>query len=542
MQGNAPEQAPRSAGLDRRRQTWSVAELGSTLASRWHDAAFVVIGAAILAWVAYDAAVTRLITYSPSSDYWEHTAALHALMEDPVDPRHPHLGDDTDSPRFGPHFLWIALSSRVLGLDPIEAMGLAAVANTLLFLAGIQTFFRSYFRDPKAPLFGLVVLFGAWVNAPHFSNVYELKTFFSVAGYPSTAALGVTLLTFALMLSVLRQAREPRAKLALLALAFAYVYVTHQLTAMMSLTGGFLLAATEPGVERRRRLVVLATLPVGLLLAAAWPYYRSFSLVSGGTVKYVKAGGKVREKFYELETLIGVVGFAAPGLLALGYFAIRRVHLFLVLGALAVLTPFVVNYVRPVPLGHRFVLLAAFYVQAAFVWLLLRLWDGLPGSRWLDAVPRRIAGRALAAAALLLCLVTSALNAAQRFETHSRRRAGKESSIVHFARVVAARVPPNAVVMATMRDAWPLSTFGTHVVALLHRNPLLRDGTERKLASKRFFSSRAGDAEREAILRRYGATHVIAKGARGALGRFLDQRATPSRLPRGYVLHALERR
>lgn len=522
------------------RATARVSVAAATLARHWCDVAFVAMSAAIVAWVIYDAAVTRLITYSPGSDYWEHSAALRALMDDPWNPKHPHLGDDTPAPRFGPYFVLIALLSRAFGLDAIGAMGLAAVFNTLLFLAGIQVFFATYFRHPLAPLSGLVVLFGSWVGAPHYSNVYELKTFFSVAGYPSTDALGVTLLTFALMLNVLRQQPPPRGKLALLAFCFFYVYTTHQLTAAMTLSGAFFLAATEPGVPRARRVLVLATLPAGLCLALLWPYYQTLGVVSRGAARYAHGGVQVRREFYELETLLRTAGFALPGVLVLVYFAVRRIHLFLVLGAVVVLAPFAVNYFRPVPLGHRFVLLAMFYVQTAFVWLLLELVEGLPAPRALPAGIRRGAGIALAAGALALCLFFSVSNAAQRFEAHARRYHGRQSSIVAYARAVAARTPPGSMVLATPRDAWPLPTFGTHVVSLFHGNPLVRDRAERRTASNRFFSRRATDEERKETIDHYGVTHVLARKRRGA-AHFLATRATRTRLPGGYSLYTLKR-
>ena len=146
-------------------------KLAQVLRERWTELAYLVLALGILAWVAWDAVSFRLITYSPGADYWEHTAVLRALLEDPWHPKHPLIAGSVSSPRFGPHFLIVALVGRAAGTDALGAMSIASVLNAALFLLGIYLFFREYFRDPRAPLLALVVMFGSWLDAPHFSNV-----------------------------------------------------------------------------------------------------------------------------------------------------------------------------------------------------------------------------------------------------------------------------------------------------------------------------------------------------------------------------------
>src|SRR6185312_15435273 len=115
------------------------------------------------------------------------------------------------SSRFGPQFLLVALAARALNFDALGAMALTAVLNTLLFLSAIYLFFGSYFRHPLAPLYGLLVMFFGWWQGFHYSNVYALHVFFTVASYPSTTALGLTLLGFTLAVRLLRgELRHPR--------------------------------------------------------------------------------------------------------------------------------------------------------------------------------------------------------------------------------------------------------------------------------------------------------------------------------------------
>ncbi len=168
-------------------------------------------------------------------------------------------------------------------------MAVAAVLNTALFLAGIWLFFRTYFRDARASLYGLVVMFGSWLQAPHFSNVYKLSVFFSDAGYPSTAALAITLLGLTLGVYLLRDSADHPWLLGLAAFGWAYLYITHPLTAMLAFTAAVLLAATEPGVTLKRRLWVAATVPAGVVLACFWPYYPALGMVVGGDRRSCRA-------------------------------------------------------------------------------------------------------------------------------------------------------------------------------------------------------------------------------------------------------------
>jgi hypothetical protein len=511
-------------------------------AERWSDLVYALLACLLTAWVAWDAAYLRYITYNPGSDYWEHSAVLRALIEDPWHPLHPMTGSAVGSPRFSPHFLLIALVSRALDFDPIEAMGLASVLNTILFLLGIFLFFRTYFRSRLASLLGLLLMFGGWLVGPHFSNVYKLSVYFSVAGYPSTAALGTTLLTFTLALVVLRSERERRWLMALLTLAWAYIYITHPLTAMMALTGGGILALTEPGVSWRRRLLTGGTIAVGLLLTLIWPYYPAVRMVAQGTVERVSKDlekGEVElHAFYQWRTLAAMIGLAWPGVLLIPYFIARRRQLFLALTPLVLLAVFAVNAFVALPLGHRFILLAIFFFQTSTVWLLLALVTPRPGApAILTRRPVLWLARGLVGLVFLWSTLTNARAAEHRLD---RRVENRVSPTVRFAKRVAELAGPGAVVLADKLVSWSLPTYGTRVIAFHHRNPLVPDAGARNAAVSRFFSTDS-DADREATLAKYGVTHVVVSGRTGRADQFLAPRAKRMSLPNGARLYALRR-
>ncbi|HEY3494127.1 MAG TPA: hypothetical protein VGK73_05550 [Polyangiaceae bacterium] len=506
-----------------------------------YDAAFLLLAGALTFWVARDAFGARIATFSPRADYWEHSAALRALLEDPFHPRHPLVKNDWGSPRFSPHFLIVALFGRAFGWSVLSAMSVLAVVNTLLFTGGIYVFFREYFRDRRAPLFALIVLFCTWPDAPNFSNVYELSVFFAVASYPSTAALALTLwgLWFATRLA--RSERLRPGLVVLHGLGWAYVYVTHPLTATLAFTAVALLFATEPNLPLRRRLVLLATLPLGLAVAALWPYYPALGMVLGGTASRVKdgldTGTSYDHPFYEPERILEIVGFSVVALPALVVMLVKRKHLFVPLGAAVMLAVFATGAVLKIPLGHRYLILSVLFLQMGLVWLLLALVPIAPLPAWASRKALRWAAVALVGCFLAGCLVIGVKDASTRFRrTVGSRRA---SPTLVYAQRVAELAGPEAVVLSHSLLSWPLPTFGLEVVTLHHRDPLVLDSDVRRAAVIRFLGAGVSAEEREGILRRYRVTHVILEGRSGEADAFLEKHSKPRRLPGGSRLYSL---
>jgi len=524
---------------------------GAWFRRHWAGALFVLLALGIWGWVSWEAAYVRMITWEAGADYWEHSATLHALIDNPWHPRHPHLATDAGSPRFGPQFLLVALIARALHWDALQAMALAAVLNTLLFLCGIRVFFLSYFRHRLAPLYGLLVMFGGWWLGFHYSNVYALPVFFSVASFPSTTALGLTLLGFALVLRLLRGPVQ-RPWLAWIGLGVwaAAVFIIHPLTAMMSLSGALLLALAEPKVSWRRRFEVAGAVVIGCALSHFWPYFSPWVVLRGGHGEAADwAGQSVQQaadlhvkkrlhEFYQPLPLLKALGLGALTLLLLPYFLLRRERWFVGLGALSMLLPFVGNAFVELPLGHRFVLLAIVYLHIGLVWFLLRLTPGHAGAfRFLR---RRAWGlvSALLVALTLLVFCAHNLQLAQALFEEPRFRNHRESPVIQNMRAFAAVTGPDAVVLSTPALSWPLPTFGPKVLVLYHQDPLVPDANRREYEVKRFVAPAVSDDERRTILARYGVSHVLLQREAGPLARFLAKNSTV-RMIGSYRLHTL---
>lgn len=554
-------------------------------------AAFVLGSLALLLAVRWDAFGFRMTTFSAGSDAWEHAAALRRLLDDPWSPGNPHVLSSDSSPRYMPHYLLVALGCRAVGiLDALDALGVAALINTLVFTSGIGFFFWSYFKDARAPLYGLIVLFCSWIDGFHFSNVYQLKVYFSVASYPSTAALGVTLHGLAIATRLVRAPRVGGAGLVLLGALSAYLFLLHPLTACAGLVGMGALIVTEPGASARQRAALMAAMVAGLALSHFWPYFSPFEVALGGksetssewvkkaVVKAASADSESVElhRFYDVSAQMKNLGLSLIGIPVVLFFVARGRHLFVVTGAVALGVPFLVNAYVPIPLGHRFVLLANLFLQIAVVWLLLRLSPRyvepsgslyrIPGSalleRWsgrLEAKFRAARWRVTTLRVLGVMLVTLMLGwmalenvdvATERFAQYEKRYRHRQRDgsfrptlPVRLALVIRKTAPPDAVVLGDSRSLFSLSAWGPHVVAPLHNNPLLPDRRRRAHEITEFRSKKTSDERRQEILEKYGVTHVLlAKRAPPALRNFLKDRQSESRpLPSGETLVTLRR-
>jgi hypothetical protein len=549
MLGSAPEGSALDTGIVTPPSFHTTAR--AFVARHWSTAASVLVAVAMVGCILCAELRLRAGTFSDLSDYWEHAAVLRALMDHPFRPSNPHLAIATSSPRFGPIAVLVALASRALGLDAPNGLSLAAVLNTALFVLGIWLFFRTYFRDRRAGLYGLLVMLGSWWEAWTFTSVYQPKVLLSVACYPWLAAFGVTLLGLAFALRVLRAQKVRAVDWVGLVCWAALVLLTHQLTAVMGLAALCLLAVTEPRVALARRACVVATAFAGCALAALWPYFSVFGLLAGGqqdagwvgrTVQAAVEGpARVKlHRFYRWNELLPALGLGLLGVAFLPYFFLRWRRMFVGLGVLAMLGPFALNAFVPLPLGHRFVLLAVFFLHVAVVWLALALTPGSPEfPAWLDKRWLRPVCLLLVWTVLLTFGYHNVQRTKQEWNYFAYFARHGESAYMRYARSVAAVAGTQAVIMAEPRAAWPIPAFGPKVVALQHANPFVADAEQRDADVESFFSN-ATEQRRLEIVRQYRVSHVLVKREpRGTLRSFLIAHARREPLPAGFSLYFL---
>ncbi|MBN2196419.1 MAG: hypothetical protein JW751_26645 [Polyangiaceae bacterium] len=517
----------------------------------WPTVLFVLLGLGVVLWVGRSLFVTQLATYNPRSDFWEHSGVLRALMDNPLHPRNPHLDSDDASSRYMPLFVGVAIVARMLQLDAFQAMALAGTINVSLLVVGVYAFFLTYFRDPRAPLYGLIVVLGSWYRGFKFSNVYQLVMLFEIAGYPSTACIAFSFITFAIAVRVLRGKASPW-WMTLLTLSTTNAVLTHPLTATMTVTGVICMAWFEAEVSWRRRWLVIGLAAASSGLVELWPYFSIWRTFLGGEdldtswivdgLEDIAAGDLQAKQhlFYSLFPLLRTIGFAVIGIHALSCFLYAGRHRFVVAGAAVMLLPFVANSFMKLPLGHRFILLVIPYLQIATVWLLLRATPGYSEGWWVlrGGLWRKVLS-SLCVAGMLGAMVYVNVSLAWRAD---HRKRDERRNRVALCRAVATAVRPGGVVLGDPSTTWPLPTCGVKVVALLHQNPLAQDQRERGRRVREFLRSGTSSRRRRAILAQYRVSHVITHAKTPASVRsFLGDRGAKRRLPSGYTLYTLKR-
>ncbi len=491
---------------------------------------------AILAWLVRDALQGPVALYAFGTEYWEHTALLRAWLADLANPGNPHVDAAALSSRYMPWFWMLAAAGRALGLDAIQLMSVSAVGGFVVLVVGLKLFLDSYFRNPWAPLLGAVVLFGCWGVGWVWPNVLQLRGLFYVAAYPSTLVFGLSLIAFWLTMKLIRNEASPLVLGAALALLVAVMFLCHPLTGVFGIAGCALLVFTESTYSRSREVAALLALLSGAALAELWPWFSVWTLVLGlygpglevwPTMEQLRSpltrllSDDWQHPFYDPRQVVVALGPALLGLPLVAWLAARREQLFIVYGAGLMALPWVLNLLIPVPMGHRFLLFAVFYLHMAIIWGWLRLLSG-----W-RAVPQPPAAVPLVlvsiAAALMLVAANVWLARAELQGTtlrpallrmvDARGAIPGGGTIPDLYRRLLEPVGADNVVLTTGELGWPVPTFGPKVTAIKDENPLLTDQLERYQAVAAFFFRPMDDLTRVEIVQRYGANYLLLDAA-----------------------------
>jgi hypothetical protein len=502
-------------------------------------AVYFLLATGLMGWVVVDALGLRMVSHGARSDIWEHVAALAAWSRDLAAPLHPHTGQPEPAVRFTPLYMIHAAMAAASGVSPLGAYFTAAVVHVVVFVAGLWWFCRVAFRTEWAAPLALLVFLTFWGEGWGWSNAYDLRAFLLVAGYPSTGVFGLSFILWAWCLRLLaREGRWSGVECGGVAVLTAGVLASHPPTAVFAVAGAGALAFLLPGVERRARLLMLALVSCGALLALLWPFYPVWGVVSGRELPLVanpvskliqgdiaplerlsRPGRMVH--FYGLSEIWKRAGVGLLGLPALIVVAFLPRYRWLALLGAVMVVPYLVNIWIALPLGHRFfffLLAAGHLALVAVVVTTLRRWGG--------------GGRVLAAAAVAgavgwaaVAEVSFTLNYSRSLASRAVEGPGPTSPVVVRAQALAAAIPEGAMVLTDPTTAFSLSPFGPMVVRPLRGDHLLPDRLERRAAVTRFLAEGTDEADRRAILARFGVTHVIVseQAASMDLRSFLDR-------------------
>lgn len=499
---------------------------------------FWLLASAVGAWLLWDSASYRLVTYSLWADYWEHTATLTEWMRNLTAPGNPHLADGSSSARYIPVFLLLAALGQATGLDAVALMGISAVLNYALVVAGLYLFSRSYFANPWAPTVAFLVLLACWGVPWIWSNLYELRSLFMTASYPSTFVFGTALLSLWLTLRFMRGQAGLFATLGLLLVFSALMFVSHALTGVFAVVSCCLLALTERDAPVSLRSFVVFVMLGGTLLAELWPFFsvwdvilaksdtvddRTWQAFSGLDAMLERArSGAWYHMFFDPRQFVVALGPALLGVPLCLWLLLRREHWFIPLGAVLMSGPLVLNVFYQVALAHRFLLYLVFFLHLAIVWAILALFAHWSAQRRRGATTPVLTAGVLATGIAIVGLACAhvGLLVGDYFGQHlkytlelvdKRRALPGELSAPQLYTQLTEPLPADAVVIGDARLTWPLPTFRGKAMSLPenHENSLVRDQFVRVAAEQRFIGPDTPAAERAEIVRRYAVTHAL---------------------------------
>jgi hypothetical protein len=471
---------------------------------------------------------------------YHHVASVRELARGEFPPRHNLVPGHLPQPHYGPYLVALGFGARVTGASPVLMLYVAGLCLMGAYLLAFRALARRLVGEAAADWSALAatLLWGPWPGPvvewatwgwPGTTSPADAFNFF----YPQHAAVLLLLLVLVLLLP------QPRARgaaedstaastilpgrfLAALGVS-ALLVATHPLTGIALAAAVVALAASEalvPGVRRRARLLALTTLPAGALaLACLWPYYPMLELLESFrlpppvplTDAHVPTPTEVEPQpsidppariripaepapspvplGTPPESGVSWSATLGPALAGLGWAVVLafRKQPFLLLWSLALL---LIAAMPQMALHDRILLFAAAPLQIAACGLLehafsrrARVWRGL-------AVALLVAGgvSALQRAAWVLDQELTDL----QWMEHS--------------------LPEDAVVLADPRTSNTVAGLtGRKIVAPEGPDMLLviRGGWQRVVDAHIFFRQHTPPSERDAILRRWGATHVL---------------------------------
>jgi hypothetical protein len=217
-----------------------------------------------------------------SEDFWEHSAVVRELMTHPLHPMHPQLLIDEKHAFFSPYSFLVATSGWLLHLDAISALAIFGLINFVLLSYGLKLFISTVDtnRSSTIAFYTLILMLLLWgSDSWQFSGFYSFEGLNSVLPYPSTFALGLSLLGLTLHASQLD--RYALWKQILLIFICAFVLISHSLTAIFLIIGISCQALTIPKVSAVELSKVAITTILAFSLTLIWPYFSMLRLMTG---------------------------------------------------------------------------------------------------------------------------------------------------------------------------------------------------------------------------------------------------------------------
>jgi hypothetical protein len=438
-----------------------------------------------------------------TSDMWETAAAIRAASQNLLHPTNPLLAlPGNTSPRFTPYVIFWGGIVRYSGLNLFTVIGLAGVANFLLFVTGLARWITWQTKEGRLPLFLLITMLVVCGTGYNYAQAYQFGVFLSTLAYVGMFAYGVSFHA----LAALRKYMDTGLKCSLAAYTVlsVLVFVTHPVTSTFQFVAAFAMLLT---VDRWKQTMLLQVVPVICLAAALlWPYF------DYGTVLFKGSADKWFPAALFSQQIVRM-GTALTGLILAGWFAYRRQQKFVVLGTFFCLAIYALSGAVGFLMGSRFLLYGAIFLHLAIAIYLLENWPDWWKQLALNR-PRSLWKPAIVLVIFLPALWFRAAEAKHLAQDAIRMVSGAPRDITPAERFgfLAGKLTTADVVIAEDDTGWPLPAItGAKLVCQQKGDPLIQPEIERRRDdADGFFRNALTLEQRRAILNKYHVTHILA--------------------------------
>ncbi len=437
------------------------------------------------------------------TDFWDTAAAVRELSVHPLHPGHHlfHGLPGQASARFHPYTLFWGLFKRATGLDIFATMGLAGIANYLLFMAGLFLFISDRFKSRSFPMLVFLIMLWVWGSGYAQANAYHLKMFLITLPYVGFFAFGASLIALYFLNRFCE--RGTGRSLLFYALISVLAFVTHPITGLFCYIASLALLLEA---RKWKALFFLQSVPLLALGASLlWPYFRYGEIFTRNAATSAPASPLFQNQIFAL-------GPALIGLPVCVLFAARKKQLFILSGIAACLLIYGVSFAGQIAIGGRFILFSAFFLHLA-----ISVYARDIGLFDLHQIGRSFRSDGLYVLLIFVLLVVPGVYrswemAGHLFFDRPFRIHGFRSPIKPYLSLFGHLSSGDVVLAADWREAFPIpATTGARIVEPRHSFTFLmaEEAARRKKDTSSFFREPLSREERISLIKQYEVTHLL---------------------------------
>lgn len=251
-------------------------------------------------------------------DFWEHSAAIQALLGNLYAPTHPFFALQASHAFISPYSILIASLAALTQTTAINALTAMGLVNFCLLAYSAKAFYSSFIKSSQSvsaqacAFYAFLLILFLWSsNTWGYSGFLNFSLIADVLPYPSTFALALSLL--GLSLGFMTSTRFSFFYSALIYILFWFVLLTHPLTSIFFAVGlSCQLWSTHVSKRKNKILVGICLGLFAIYAATLWPYFSIIALILGaGDVYHSENHGMYLDVLSKIWPTLVALPFAA---------------------------------------------------------------------------------------------------------------------------------------------------------------------------------------------------------------------------------------